>query len=149
MSVALKPAGGHSRPRRRAALDVLRGQRRAYVDRLGADNAQAPPLRVIHGPTRVLIAGPEADCRAKLLDELAKTLPTSIGFEETGSVCEALELAPTSRMAIITGDLGEVSAESLMHMLAQRHPTLPVMIVASPSRNRSERVAAHGSALCI
>jgi hypothetical protein len=50
-------------------------------------------------------------------------------------------------MAIVTGDVGEVSAESLMHMLAQRHPTLPVMVLDSPSRHVAPRVAAHGGAM--
>jgi hypothetical protein len=146
MSLALKSPKARSRPRR-AVLGLLNGQGRAHVEPL-ADHATHPPqLRVIEGPTRILIVGPDADRRATVLDELAQTLPESIGFEETNSVCEALELAPTSRMAIVTGDVGEVSAESLMHMLAQRHPTLPVMILDSPSRHIAPRVAAHGGGL--
>ena len=146
MSLALKPATARSRPRR-PALGLLNGQGPARAEPIGGHNARVPRLRVIEGPTRVLIVGPDGDRRATILDELAQTLPASIGFEETDSVCEALELAPTSRMAIVTGDVGEVSADSLMHMLAQRHPTLPVMILDSPSRHVAPRVVAHGGAM--
>ncbi|HEY3960680.1 MAG TPA: hypothetical protein VGL68_09240 [Solirubrobacteraceae bacterium] len=146
MSLALKPAAARPRPRR-PVLGLLNGQGRAHTEPLAGHGTRPPRLRVVEGPTRVLIVGPDADRRATVLDELAQTLPSSIGFEETDSVCEALELAPTSRMAIVTGDVGEVSAESLMHMLAQRHPTLPVMILDSPSRHVVTRVAAHGGAM--
>jgi hypothetical protein len=146
MSLALKSHRGRSRPRR-AVLGLLSDQGRAHVEPLADHAARPPQLRVIEGPTRILIIGPDADRRATVLDEMAQTLPESIGFEETSSVCEALELAPTSRMAIVTGDVGTVSAESLMHMLAQRHPTLPVMILDSPTRQVAPRIVAHGSAM--
>jgi hypothetical protein len=146
MSLALKPARARSRPGR-PALGLLSGQGHTRVEPLGGYATRPPQLRVIEGPTRILIIGPDAGRRATILGELARTLPESIGFQETDSVCEALELAPTSRMAIVTGDVGEVSAETLMHMLAQRHPTLPVMILDSPSRHIVTRVAAHGGAM--
>ncbi len=50
-------------------------------------------------------------------------------FEQAGAVCDVLEHAPGSRMAFITGDLDDAPAESLMQMLAHRHPELPVLIV--------------------
>jgi hypothetical protein len=146
MSLTFKPSRARSRPRR-AALGLLTGEGRAHAEPLGGHDARPPRLRVIEGPTRVLIVGPDPDRRASILDELARALPESIGFEETDSVCEALELAPTTRMAIVTGDVGGVSAESLMHMLAQRHPTLPVMILDSPSRRVVTRIVADGSAM--
>jgi hypothetical protein len=99
-------------------------------------------LHVIDGPTRVLIAGADPGRRATLLDELTETLPASTVFEEANAVCEVLEHAPGSRMAIITGDLDDAPAESLMHMLAHRHPALPVLIVDSPTRTPSVHVAA-------
>ncbi len=146
MSLALKQAGGRSRPRR-PAFGLLNGQGPARAEPIDSRNARARRLRVIEGPTRVLIIGPDAHRRARVLDELAKAFPVNIGFEETDSVCDALELAPCSRMAIVTGDVGEISAESLMHMLAQRHPTLPVMILDSPSRHVVTRVAARSVAM--
>jgi hypothetical protein len=146
MSLALEPARAGSRPGG-PALGLLSGQGHAHVEPLGGYATSPPQLRVIEGPTRILIIGPDADRRATILGELARALPESIGFQETDSICEALELAPSSRMAIVTGDVGEVSAEALMHMLAQRHPTLPVMILDSPSRHVATHVAAHGGAM--
>jgi hypothetical protein len=94
----------------------------------GAD-AHPPALRVIAGPTRILLAGADVERRATLLDELSQTLPESTVFEQADAVCEALEHAPGSRMAFIVGDLDDAPAESLMHMLAHRHPELPVLIM--------------------
>jgi hypothetical protein len=88
-----------------------------------------PALRVIAGPTRILLAGADVERRATLLDELSQTLPESTVFEQADAVCEALEHAPGSRMAFIVGDLDDAPAESLMHMLAHRHPELPVLIM--------------------
>jgi hypothetical protein len=80
-----------------------------------------------------LIAGSDAGQRAALLDELTQTLPASTVFAEADAICGVLEHAPRSRMAIITGDLDDAPAESLMHMLTHRHPALPVLIVDSPA----------------
>jgi hypothetical protein len=46
-------------------------------------------------------------------------------------------------MAFITGDLDDTPAESLMHVLAHRHPGLPVLIVDSPVSNANGPLAAH------
>jgi hypothetical protein len=131
------------RTRSRApTLRLLHGQGLAHSEPLHEHDACPPELRVIDGPTRVLIAGADPGRRATLLDELTETLPASTVFEETDAVCEVLEHAPGSRMAIITGDLDDAPAESLMHMLAHRHPGLPVLIVDSPTRNSGGHVAA-------
>ncbi len=92
-----------------------------------------PALRVIAGPTRILLAGADAERRATLLDELSQTLPESTVFEQADAVCEALEHASGSRMAFIAGDLDDAPAESLMQTLAHRHPELPVLIVDGPA----------------
>jgi hypothetical protein len=92
-------------------------------------DAHPPALRVIAGPTRILLAGADVERRTTLLDELSQTLPESTVFEQADAVCEALEHAPGSRMAFIVGDLDDAPAESLMHMLAHRHPELPVLIM--------------------
>jgi hypothetical protein len=118
------------RTRSRApTLRLLHGQGLAHPEPLHGHDACSPELRVIDGPTRVLIAGADPGRRATLLDELSETLPASTVFEETDAVCEVLEHAPGSRMAFITGDLDDTPAESLMHMLAHRHPELPVLVV--------------------
>jgi hypothetical protein len=108
-------------------------------------DASPPALRVVDGPTRVLLAGTDTERRAALLDELTQTLSTSTVFEQADAVSEALEHASGSRMAFITGDLEDAPAESLMRMLAHRHPELPVLIVDGPTRNAGGHIAArHG-----
>jgi hypothetical protein len=102
-------------------------------------HAHPPALRVIAGPTRILLAGADADRRATLLDELSQTLPESTVFEQADAVCEALEHASGSRMAFIAGDLDDAPAESLMQTLAHRHPELPVLIVDGPAEAHGPR----------
>ena len=63
-------------------------------------------------------------------------------FEQADAVCEALEHAPGSRMAFITGDLDDAPAESLMRMLAHRHPGLAVLVVDAPAGDAGGHVAA-------
>jgi len=104
----------------------------AHPKPLRGQDVPPPQLRVLDGPTRVLLAGSDAGRRAALLDELTQTLSASTVFAQAGAVCEVLEHAPRSCMAFITGDLDDVPAESLMAMLAHRHPELPVLIVEHP-----------------
>jgi hypothetical protein len=104
----------------------------------GAD-VHPPALRVIAGPTRILLAGADAERRATLLDELSQTLPENTVFEQADAVCEALEHASGSRMAFIAGDLDDAPAESLMQTLAHRHPELPVLIVDGPTEVHGSR----------
>jgi hypothetical protein len=80
-------------------------------------------------PTHILLAGADAGRRAALHDELARTLPATTVFDEAHAVCEVLEHAPGSRMAIITGDLDDAPADSLMQLLGHRHPGLAVLNV--------------------
>jgi hypothetical protein len=114
-----------------------------------AHDVPTRPLRAVNGPTHILLAGSDAGHRTALLDELTQTLSADTVFAEADAVCEVLEHAPGSRMAFITGDLDDAPAESLMHMLAHRHPELPVMIVDSPTRNGSGHVAARHDELRI
>ncbi len=97
------------------------------------EDRHPPALRVIAGPSRVLLAGADAERRATLLNELSRTLPESTVFEQADAVCEALEHASVSRMAFIAGDLDDAPAESLLQTLAHRHPELPVLIVDGPA----------------
>jgi hypothetical protein len=120
---------------RAPALRLLQGQRTVHPEPLRRHDAPPPALQVIDGPARVLLAGSDAGRRATLLDELAQTLSPGTVFAEADAVCDVLEQAPNSRMAFITGDLDDTPAESLMHVLAHRHPELPVLIVDGPVRN--------------
>lgn len=142
-----------TRSRTRApALRLLHGQGLAHPthpESLDGHDACPPELRVIDGPTRVLIAGSDAGQRTALLDELTQMLPASTVFAEADAICGVLEHAPRSRMAIITGDLDDAPAESLMHMLTHRHPALPVLIVDSPAIDTGGDLAARNDELRI
>ena len=115
------------------ALRLLHGEGRAqHPEPLRGHDASGPELRVIDGPIHILLAGADAARRVALLEELTETLPASTVFAEAYAICEVLEHAPDSRMAFITGDLDDAPAESLMQMLAHRHPELPVVSFDTP-----------------
>jgi hypothetical protein len=119
--------------------------RRAKSPRGG--DAHPPALRVIAGPTRILLAGADAERRATLLGELSQTLPESTVFEQADAVCGALEHASGSRMAFIAGDLDDAPAESLLQTLAHRHPELPVLIVDGPAEEAHGQRAVYNDEL--
>jgi hypothetical protein len=80
----------------------------------------------------VLLAGADGRRRAILRAELAETLPRRTRFSEADEVSEVLERAPFSRMVILAGDLDDTDAESLMRLLGQRYPQVPVVCVEEP-----------------
>jgi hypothetical protein len=153
---AMSPTRSPTRTRARSWTPALRLlpdlspiHSRAQPEPLRGHDVRPPPLRVIDGHTHILLAGSDAGRRAALLDELTKILSASTVFAEADAVCEVLEHAPGSRMAIIAGDLDDASAESLMHMLAHRHPDLPVLIVDNLTRNTGEHIRARHDELRI
>jgi hypothetical protein len=81
----------------------------------------------------VLVAGGDSDQRAAVLGDLAGTLPASTRFAEADAFWEVLVQAPSSSMVVLSGDLDDLPAESLLQMLAHRHPGLPVVSVAAAS----------------
>lgn len=81
----------------------------------------------------VLIAGADADTRSRMLGELRKLLPASTRFLEARETWELLARAADSRMVVLTDDLGDLSAKSLVRLLGRRHPTLPVLTVGAPA----------------
>jgi hypothetical protein len=76
---------------------------------------------------RILVAGADAQRRATVLRDLSESLPAETQFGEAGAAWEVLEQAPSSGVVMLAGDLDEVTAESLMHVLGHRYPTLPVV----------------------
>jgi hypothetical protein len=78
-------------------------------------------------PSRILVAGADPVQRAAVLHDLNEALPADTQIGEAGAVSEVLAQAPSSSVVMLAGDLGEVSAESLMHVLGSRHPSLPVI----------------------
>jgi hypothetical protein len=80
-------------------------------------------------PAPVLVAGADAATRASVRRELGELMPQGTRFEEVGTFWELLARAPTSRMVVLSGGLGELSAETLLRSLGHRHPDLPVVSI--------------------
>lgn len=113
---------------RRPSLRLLNGGRELDA-RQASSEARSSGAKTddVEERTRILLAGADADRRATLRKELTSTLPPSTQFEEAGEVWEVLEHAPSSGVVMLTGDLLDVSAESLMNLLGDRYPKLPVV----------------------
>jgi hypothetical protein len=112
------------------------------ADEFARSIAGRPALRLADDPAPVLIAGTDSARRAALLDDLTQTMPQNTVFEEASAVSEVLEHAPTSCMVVLSGDLDDTPAESLMHVLGHRHPGLPVVSVdgSAPGSHASRSV---------
>ncbi len=90
------------------------------------------PLRLVHQARQsILIAGRDARRRSNLLAELSARLPEGTHFEEATATWEVLEHAPHSRMVMLAGDVEGSSTESVMHLLGNRHPQLPVLALGA------------------
>jgi hypothetical protein len=80
-------------------------------------------------PRSILLAGGDADDREAVLSDLRRTMPGGTTFRQAGALWEVLAQAAESSMVVLSGELDEVPAESLMQMLAHRNPALPVVSV--------------------
>jgi hypothetical protein len=80
-------------------------------------------------PRPILLAGGDAGDREAVLSDLRRTMPGGTTFTQAGALWEVLAQAAESSMVVLSGELDEVPAESLMQMLAHRNPTLPVVSV--------------------
>jgi len=98
---------------------------------VGRADAKRPALRLLDGPKPneqpVLLAGGDDDARADVLADLARTMPSSTIFEQAGAIWELLVRAPECSMVILSGELEEIPAASLMRMLVHRSPEVPVV----------------------
>jgi hypothetical protein len=107
--------------RPRSRLRLVPGERRqAGAGRL----AEAPDGSA---DASVLIAGADASSRARMIEELRGLLPDGTPFAEASETWQVLTKASTSRMVILTGELGDISARGLMRVLSRRYPLLPVV----------------------
>jgi DNA-binding NtrC family response regulator len=106
---------------------------------LTAKRVSRAPLRAPR-PSRILVAGADPRQRAAVLQDLSEALPANTQIGEAGAAWEVLEQAPSSSVVMLAGDLGEVSAESLMQVLGSRHPSLPV-IALGLAEDRGSRAA--------
>jgi hypothetical protein len=94
---------------------------------LTATRSRQRPARTSRARSRILVAGADRARRAALLHDLSQALPADTVIGEAGAASEVLEQAPCSSVVMLAGDFGEVSAETLMHELGTRHPSLPVI----------------------
>jgi hypothetical protein len=77
----------------------------------------------------ILLAGGAAGDREAVLSDLRRTMPGGTTFRQAGALWVVLAGAAESSMVVLSGELDEVPAESLMQMLAHRNPALPVVSV--------------------
>jgi hypothetical protein len=77
----------------------------------------------------VLVAGRDPASRASVIDGLNDVMPPYTPFQEAGTFWEVLVRAPGIRMVVLSGELDGIPTESLLHMLGNRHPELPVISV--------------------
>jgi hypothetical protein len=108
-------------------LRFLRGPRGTGHKAAGPPREEPRAGRPVRRRSRILVAGADPRARAAVLRDLSETLPPDTQFGEAGAVAEVLEQAPTTGVVMLAGDLQEVSAESLMRLLGERHPSLPVV----------------------
>jgi hypothetical protein len=91
----------------------------------------------------VLVAGPDPAGRAEVLASLAAAMPDRTIFQEVGTFWEVLVRAPAIRMVVLSGELDGIPTESLLHMLGNRHPELPV--ISLDDAGTRVAAAAHGA----
>jgi hypothetical protein len=128
----------HASPRSKLKLLHGRGARAAATALASAPGPEATsqdrpaPLRLVHHARRsILIAGSDARRRSSLLADLSARLPEGTHFEEATATWEVLEHAPHSRMVMLAGEVEGSSTESVMHLLGNRHPQLPVLALGA------------------
>jgi hypothetical protein len=101
---------------------------------------------ILHSERRscILVAGANPEQRAAVLHDLTESLPASTQVNEACAISEVFEQAPSSSVVMLAGDLGEISAESLMHVLGERHPSLPVVALGLTTNCRGDNAAPLG-----
>jgi hypothetical protein len=119
---------------------VLEGPKLRLLPKRGNPQRRSEPLEFAARPSErarpaetpaprsILIAGGSAGDRQAVLSDLRRTMPGTT-FTQVGALWEVLAHAAESSMVVLSGELDEVPAESLMQMLAHRHPALPVVSV--------------------
>jgi hypothetical protein len=136
-SVAIQSSGLMQAPKLRLLPE--RGRTRSCTD------TKPPTLRLLASPEPsklpVLVAGGDDNARVAVLDDLARTMPPSTIFEQAGAVWEVLVRAPNSSMVILSGELEQIPAQSLMQMLVQRSPEVPVVCLDAAESFELDRFA--------
>jgi hypothetical protein len=130
MMYSMPPISGDAHARA-PVLRVRRGagapEQSSRYGETAASHAERPALHLLRGGAPLLIAGADRARAGVLLADLASTMPEGTVFEQASTLTEVLEQAAGSRMVILSGPLEDASARSLMRVLGQRHPTLPII----------------------
>ena len=132
---------------RAAKSPVPNRQRSGATRRDGGERpaVQRPALHLVEGAAHderpVLVAGADPRGRAAVLADLTDTMAPGTTFAEAQAFWEVLVHAPSSSMVVLSGELDDLPAESLMRMLAHRHPGLPVVSIDAPLPSTGARRA--------
>jgi hypothetical protein len=129
----------HRGAAQRPHLRLLRSARQALEE--SRDEHLPTPRRQACGRPRILVAGADPERRAAVLRDLSQELPSDTQFGEAGAVSEVLAQAPSSGVVMLAGELDEGSAESLMQVLGDRHPSLPVVALGVFAESEVSRTA--------
>lgn len=122
--VTLTPKPDRSRSR----LRLIAGERRQAARRFAPAAEEGASAST---DASVLVAGIDASRRGRMMEELRGLLPGGTPFEEASETWQVLAKAPTSRLVILTGELGDVSMQGLMRVLSRRYPLLPVIALGA------------------
>jgi hypothetical protein len=110
-----------------------------------ACDANRPQLRLLSGPAAtekpVLLAGGDRAARDAVQRDLARTMPSSTAFEQAGAIWEVLVRAPEASMVIVSGELDDIPAESLLQMLMHKNPEVPVVCLDAGDASQSQSQA--------
>jgi CheY-like chemotaxis protein len=127
-------------PRSRPSLRLVgsvgadRHSRRVRAEELAAAAPRTPLGQEPGGTASVLVVGDDPERRAEMLSELRGLLPEGTPFEEAAETWQTIARAAGTRMVVLTGDLGDISAQGLMRVLSRRYPLLPVIAIGAHSR---------------
>lgn len=99
----------------------------AMLDQVHAGLERTEDSASAEGGTQVLVAGACPAERAALTRRLARSLPQPMPMQEAGELHEIIEEAARSKIIVLAEDLGGMSADSLIHAIARRHPRVPVV----------------------
>lgn len=127
------------RASQRSGLTLLHGrtpqaQASALAQATPIEDGHRAPLHLVGDQAHrqsILVAGSDERRRSSLLRQLSARLPEGTCIKEASATWEVLEHAPSSRMVMLAGGLDGSSAESVMHLLGNRHPQLPVLALGA------------------
>ncbi|HWG07607.1 MAG TPA: hypothetical protein VN672_01225 [Solirubrobacteraceae bacterium] len=131
--LAFQTMSSYGSPRLQLLPKTGNRQRRQRHLELTSRPTQAAAESPTGAPRAILVAGGAPADREAVLRDLRESMPRSTVFEQAGALWEVVARASQSSMVVFSGELDEIPAESLMRLLANRHPELPVVTLDPPS----------------